>query len=102
MSIISFISIYVYEHPHHHCPFCILKSGYDYVGYLLYVPLFVASALAVSVGALSSWREVPSLTLTVNRLVPRLGLIAVIAFVLFYLVAVWSVWSSNLTMMEVW
>ena len=31
--IISFISLYIYEHPHHHCPFCILKPEYGYQGY---------------------------------------------------------------------
>ncbi|MCM8856164.1 MAG: hypothetical protein LC541_12260 [Candidatus Thiodiazotropha sp.] len=102
MSIVSFVSLYIYEHPHHHCPFCILKSGHDYVGYILYVPLFIAAALAMSVGALSSWRDKPSLTLTVNRVIPRLSWIAVIFFALFYLAAGWSIWASNLTMAEVW
>ncbi len=42
--IISFVSLYVYEHPHHHCPFCLLKAEYGYQGYWLYIPLFVATA----------------------------------------------------------
>jgi len=44
IGILSFVSLYVYEHPHHHCPFCILKPEYDYQGYLLYIPLFAAAA----------------------------------------------------------
>ena len=44
MGIVAFVSLYIYEHPHHHCPFCILKPEYDYQGYLLYVPLFAAAA----------------------------------------------------------
>lgn len=102
MSIVSFISLYIYEHPHHHCPFCILKSGHDYVGYILYVPLFIATALALSVGAVSPWRGISSLTPTIESIVPRLSWIAVMFFALFYLVATWSVWTSHLTMMEVW
>ncbi|MCU7930936.1 MAG: hypothetical protein KZQ90_09050 [Candidatus Thiodiazotropha sp. (ex Codakia rugifera)] len=101
-SIVSFISLYIYEHPHHHCPFCILKSGHDYIGYILYVPLFISAALAMSVGVLSSWRGIPSLTLTVDSIIPRLSWIAVMCYLLFYLAAVWSVWASNLTMVEVW
>ena len=32
-SIFSFISLYVYELPTHHCPFCVLQREYGYVGY---------------------------------------------------------------------
>ncbi|MCU7843072.1 MAG: hypothetical protein KZQ93_04450 [Candidatus Thiodiazotropha sp. (ex Monitilora ramsayi)] len=102
MSVVSFISLYIYEHPHHHCPFCILKSGHDYIGYLLYLPLFAATALALSVGVISPWRKITSLTLAVDRIVPRLSWIAVVFFSLFYLVAAWSVWTSHLTMTGVW
>ncbi len=38
--VLSFISLYIYEHPHHHCPFCILKPEYDYQGYLAIHPAF--------------------------------------------------------------
>jgi hypothetical protein len=35
-ALISFISVYFYELPTHHCPFCILQGEYHYVGYLIY------------------------------------------------------------------
>ena len=54
--ILSFVSLYVYEHPNHHCPFCILKPEYGYQGYLLYLPLFVATA-AIITSALSASLE---------------------------------------------
>lgn len=41
LSVISFISVYYYELPHHHCPFCILQKEYNYIGYPLYLSLFV-------------------------------------------------------------
>ena len=31
-SILSFISLYFYELPTHHCPFCILQKEYGYIG----------------------------------------------------------------------
>jgi hypothetical protein len=102
VSIVSFISLYIYEHPHHHCPFCILKQGHDYIGYFLYLPLFLATALALSSGVISPWRNIPSLTQSVCRIVPRLSWLSLLFFVLFYLVTAWSVWRSNLTMVEVW
>jgi len=49
-AIISTISVYVYELPHHHCPFCILKREYGHVGYALYVPLFTATLCGLGSG----------------------------------------------------
>lgn len=102
ISIVSFISLYIYEHPHHHCPFCILKQGHDYMGYFLYIPLFLAAALSLSVGVISPWRSIPSLTASVTTMVPRLSWLSLILFMQFFLTAAWSVWRSNLTMLEVW
>ncbi len=102
VAIISFVSLYVYEHPHHHCPFCILKSGHNYIGYMLYIPLFVAAALALGIGAVAPWRVVPSLTAAVQRDTGRLAWLATAMFGLFYLVATWAVASSHLRMPEVW
>ncbi|RJX34710.1 MAG: hypothetical protein C4531_03375 [Desulfurivibrio sp.] len=39
-SVISFISIYIYEMPTHHCPFDLLQGGYHFIGYPLYLALF--------------------------------------------------------------
>lgn len=102
IAVVSFISLYIYEHPHHHCPFCILKQGHDYIGYFLYIPLFLASAFSVSAGAVSPWLNIPSLSKTVAKLVPILSWLTVFFFIQFYLTAAWSIWRSNLTMMEVW
>ncbi|MCP4127857.1 MAG: hypothetical protein GY753_12440 [Gammaproteobacteria bacterium] len=102
VAIISFVSLYVYEHPHHHCPFCILKSGHNFIGYLLYIPLFVAAALALGIGAVSPWRVVPSLTVAVQRDMGRLAWLATGLFGLFYLIATWAVANSHLRMPEVW
>jgi len=33
MAILSFVSVYFYELPTHHCPFCILQKEYGYIGY---------------------------------------------------------------------
>jgi hypothetical protein len=48
ISLIVFFSTYVYEQPHHHCPFCLLQSDYNYIGYLLYITLFGGTFLGVS------------------------------------------------------
>ena len=40
-SVISFIAIYIYELPTHHCPFDILQQEYNFVGYPLYLTLLI-------------------------------------------------------------
>lgn len=70
-SVVSFVSIYLYELPTHHCPFDLLQSEYGYVGYPLYLSLFVACFFGTLPGALSPLRRVPSLGPHYNRLVPR-------------------------------
>ena len=101
-AIVSYVALYIYEHPHHHCPFCILEEGHGYVGYLLYVPLFAATALAFGAGATSAWRGIPSLAAAVERDAPRLAGLATVLFAIFYLAATWLVVRSNLVMSGVW
>lgn len=43
ISLIMFFSTYIYELPTHHCPFCFLQSDYYYVGYVIYILLFLGS-----------------------------------------------------------
>ncbi len=102
VAIVSCVALYVYEHPHHHCPFCILKSGHDYIGYWLYLPLFTATALALGVGALAPWRHIESLRTAVAADARRYAAIALAGFVLFYAVATWAIVRSNLTMAGTW
>ncbi len=97
-AIVSFVSLYVYEHPHHHCPFCILKSGHNYIGYFLYIPLFTGTALTLGVGAIAPWKTVPSLSAVVDVEAGRLAWMATVLFGLFYLVAGWAIVSSHLRM----
>lgn len=47
IAIIAALSLYVYEHPLHHCPFCVLQPEYGGIGYALYLPLFLASTIAL-------------------------------------------------------
>lgn len=102
VAIVSCIALYIYEHPHHHCPFCILKSGHDYVGYALYIPLFVGTAMAISAGALSPFRNISSLTEIIPRETRRLVNRSMALMLLFYLVVAASIFNSGLTMIDVW
>jgi hypothetical protein len=98
--VLAFISLYIYEHPHHHCPFCILKPEYDYQGYALYVPLFAATAAGLSAGVLRLFANRPSLAQVIPPLTGKLAGIAAAGYTLFVLIASWMIWSSNLILLD--
>jgi len=50
LAVISFISPYVYEAPTLHCPFCLMRKEYHYLGYPLYLLLFGAFLLSLLPG----------------------------------------------------
>ena len=98
--ILSFVSLYVYEHPHHHCPFCLLKPEYDYQGYWLYLPLFTATAAGLAVGAIQPFARVPSLVAIVPAMSRRLAWIAALGFAFFAAVATFMIANSNLILLK--
>ena len=98
--ILAFISLYIYEHPHHHCPFCVLKPEYGYQGYALYLPLFVATAAGLAVGAIRPFAGVASLKTIVPDASRRLAAIASIGFLLTTAVATAMILRSNLVLLE--
>ena len=98
--VVAFVSLYIYEHPNHHCPFCILKPEYDYQGYWLYIPLFIATAAGLGAGAMQPFARSPSLASIVPRVSSRLAGLAVGGYILFTALATWFVLSSNLILIE--
>lgn len=98
--ILSFVSLYIYEHPHHHCPFCILKPEYGYQGYWLYVPLFGATAAGLAVGAVQPFARIESLREIVPGFSRRLAAIAANGFALTAAIATAMLWHSNLVLIE--
>jgi len=53
VSLIIFFGPYIYQLPTHHCPFCVLKKDYDYIGYILYATLYIGTFYGIS-GAIMS------------------------------------------------
>jgi hypothetical protein len=97
--ILSFLSLYIYEHPHHHCPFCILKPEYHFQGYWLYVPLFLATAAGLGAGALQPFARVASLREIVPVTAGRLAAVAAAGFTLFLASAGVMILKSNLKLL---
>ena len=97
-----FRSLYIYEHPHHNCPLCVLKGGHDFVGYLLYIPLFLGTAMSLSVASIAPLHKIPSLASVVPLEVHRRILYAIVLMLSFYVTAGAAILTSNLTMSGVW
>lgn len=99
-AVVAFISLYIYEHPNHHCPFCILKPEYHYQGYLLYIPLFGAAAAGLAAGVLQTFAGRPSLAGLARQASARLAGFAAAGFTLFVVVASAMVLRSNLILLD--
>ena len=95
VAVVSAVSIYVYEHPHHHCPFCLLKREYGYFGFALYVPLFVGAAAGLASGALSVCVP-PSLRASLPRFTHGLRQLSLAGFLAFGALCALAVWRSGL------
>jgi hypothetical protein len=97
-ALISFISLYIYELPTHHCPFCILQAEYHYLGYPLYLTLLAGVVAGLGAGVLTRFRNLASLREVVPAIQRRLTLVALAAYALFTLMAIYEMLFSNLKM----
>ncbi len=95
-ALISFISLYFYQLPTHHCPFCILQKDYYYAGYFLYATLAGGVVSGASVGALLHARNVPSLQGYLPAIARRLTLASILFYLLFAIIATCAMIFTNL------
>ena len=97
-SILSFICLYFYELPSHHCPFCLLQKEYGYIGYVLYAALFGGAVAGGGIGVLMPFRQVCSLVQVVPAIQRRLAVVTLACYLLFTLMVVWKMVISTLTL----
>jgi len=95
-SILSFISLYFYELPTHHCPFCILQKEYGYIGYPLYAALFGGTISGMGVGVLMPFRNRKSLSEVLPSVQRRLAVASLILFILFTAIVTYKMVFSGL------
>lgn len=98
VAIVSAVAPYVYEQPHHHCPFCLLKAEYGYFGYLLYLPLFAGATLGIGVGPIQAFRHRDSLRKVIPAASRGLIGVSLLLFTAFGAAAAWAVAASALRM----
>ncbi len=97
-SLLSFISLYFYELPTHHCPFCLLKGEYGYVGYGLYATLLGGAIGGGGVGLLQPFRRIRSLALIVPTMAGRLMVLSMVCYALFAAISAWGIATASLTL----
>lgn len=95
-ALISFICLYFYDLPTHHCPFCILQKEYRYVGYLLYGTLLGGGVGGLGVGALMPFRGRGSMAGVIPYLQRRLTAVSLALYLVFSIVVTWRIWVSPL------
>lgn len=93
--IITFLSVYIYELPTHHCPFCLLQREYGYIGYALYLSLFGAVILGLGGGMITPFQRIASLSRTIPRIEKTLVANATFLFALFLAIVLYEVAVSN-------
>ncbi len=99
-SIITFISLYFYEIPTHHCPFDILQRGYHFIGYPLYICLFSGVLSGLLVGIFEPLKKIESLTEIIGKAQRRWALISMALIAIFAIICSWPIVFSSFTMSE--
>jgi hypothetical protein len=94
-ALIAFISLYIYELPTHHCPFCILQREYHFIGYPMYALLFSGVIAGLGLGLLYRWRHLPSLQSVLPPLTRRLALAAMICFAAFAAISTYAMLATS-------
>jgi uncharacterized membrane-anchored protein YitT (DUF2179 family) len=93
-SLVSFICLYYYEIPTHHCPFCILQKEYGHIGYVLYLALFGGGVAGMGTGVLMPFRHRGSMAQIVPRLQRRLTATTLVLYLAFTVIVSWRMLFS--------
>jgi hypothetical protein len=96
LSLISFVSVYFYELPSHHCPFCIFQGEYSYVGYPLYVALLGGAVSGMGVGVLEAFRGAKSLQEILPSVQKRLAIACLVFYAAFAALVAYGITASHL------
>ncbi len=97
VALISFISIYFYELPAHHCPFCLLHQEYAYIGYFLYAAALVSAIAGMGTAIISHFQSIASLSLILPAMQKKLVLTSLVATAIFVFITGYSIVFSNLS-----
>jgi hypothetical protein len=91
ITLIAFFGTYIYEQPMHHCPFCLLQKDYNYIGYLLYIVLFIGTFFGFVIGLIDFKREQLQRYFHISLLYNTIyvGVVSLYPLIYFYKNGVW-------------
>jgi hypothetical protein len=95
VSLIAFISLYFYELPAHHCPFCILQKEYGHIGYALYGCLIGGVITGISTGVAERFSKVRSLALIISGFKRKAAVACMIFNSTFTAIAIVRIFSTS-------
>jgi hypothetical protein len=95
-AVVSFISLYFYELPTHHCPFCLLQGEYHFIGYALYLSLFSAGIMGGGVGVIDRFKDIMSIKKIMPPIQKRFCFASMTAYAVFGLISTYQIIFSDL------
>jgi hypothetical protein len=98
VAIISVFSLYIYQMPSHHCPFCILQKEYYFIGYPIYIAILVGGVTGLGAGMLMPFRSVASLREILPRILKNLTLASLASLLFLTLLVSWPVLGTSFTL----
>ena len=98
VALIAVFSLYFYELPTHHCPFCLLQGEYGHAGYPLYLALFGGVVTGIGPGLVAPAKKIESLAGVVPGIQRRLALASVVCYTTFTVIVLVKMMTSNLIM----
>jgi hypothetical protein len=97
-SIISFISLYFYELPTHHCPFDLIQKDYRFIGYPIYITLFGGVFFGMIAGILEPFKKISSLKMTIKNSQRKWTVLSILLIVIFTIICSWPILFSDFTL----
>jgi hypothetical protein len=97
-AVISFISLYIYELPSHHCPFDIIQKGYNYIGYPIYVSLFCGVFFGMLPGMFQPMKKISSLREEIAASEKKWLVLSIFFIMIFVVLSSWPVLFGDFTM----
>ncbi len=82
-TITTVFSSYIYAMPFHNCPFCMLKKEYGYVGFLIYIPLFLSAFCGITPMLIEPCKRKKAIGVTVANVQKKMVFISLVALVLY-------------------
>lgn len=95
VALISFFTLYYYEMPNHHCPFCLLQPEYHRIGFALYGLLLAGGIAGTGCGVLQLHREKSTLAKGALPQQRRLAFWAALSFAAYLALVTFQVCTAS-------